>query len=52
MDDAPPFEVYARDSDEAIAVMEDKRQLLQYLLEDGKKGINIQRYKGLGESDR
>ena len=29
--------------------MEDKRSLLNSLLEDGKKGMNIQRYKGLGE---
>ena len=48
-DDIPPFEVYATDRDDAALIMEDKRQLLHYLLEDGKKGINIQRYKGLGE---
>lgn len=45
----PPFEVYSIDRDDAPATFEDKRQLLDHLLEDGKKGINIQRYKGLGE---
>ncbi len=49
MIDIPPFEVYTNDRDGAPVVMEEKRQLLQYLFEDGKKGINIQRYKGLGE---
>jgi DNA gyrase subunit B len=49
VDDIPPFEIYTTDRDDAPVVMEDKRILLQYLLEDGKKGINIQRYKGLGE---
>ena len=48
-DDNPPFEIYTNDRDDAPVVMEDKRRLLQCLLEDGKKGINIQRYKGLGE---
>jgi DNA gyrase subunit B len=47
--DIPPFEIYTNDRDDAAVVMEDKRQLLQYLLEEGKKGMNIQRYKGLGE---
>ena len=48
-DDIPPFEIYSNDRDDQPVVIEDKRQLLLYLLEDGKKGINIQRYKGLGE---
>jgi DNA gyrase subunit B len=48
-DDIPPFEVTTHDRDELPLIMEDKRRLFQYLLEDGKKGVNIQRYKGLGE---
>jgi DNA gyrase subunit B len=48
-DDIPPFEIYTNDRDDDAVVMEGKRRLLQYLLEEGKKGINIQRYKGLGE---
>lgn len=49
IDDIPPFEVCTIDRDSEPVAVEDKRRLLQYLLEDGKKGINIQRYKGLGE---
>lgn len=48
-DDIPPFEVRIKDREDDAVVMDDKRKLLQHLLEDGKKGINIQRYKGLGE---
>jgi DNA gyrase subunit B len=47
--DTPPFEVRSHDSDATPVLVENKRQLLQHLLEDGKKGIHIQRYKGLGE---
>ena len=48
-DDQPPFEIVINDRDDTPVTMEDKRQLLQYLLDDGKKGVHIQRYKGLGE---
>jgi DNA gyrase subunit B len=49
-DGIAPYEIYTLDrEDDAPVVMEDKRRLLQYLLEEGKKGITIQRYKGLGE---
>jgi DNA gyrase subunit B len=48
-EDQPPFEVIIKDSEAPPVVLEDKRVLLRHLLEDGKKGIHIQRYKGLGE---
>ncbi len=47
--DLPPFEIATDGNDDSSVVMEDKRSLLKYLIDDGKKGINIQRYKGLGE---
>lgn len=49
VDDHPPFEIHQTDREEDPVVVEDKRMLLKLLLEEGKKGINIQRYKGLGE---
>jgi DNA gyrase subunit B len=48
-EDIPPFEIHNNDRDDAPVLIENKRSLLHYLLEDGKKGITIQRYKGLGE---
>jgi DNA gyrase subunit B len=42
----PPFMVSLDGKEVAI---ESKRALLDHLLEEGKKGLQIQRYKGLGE---
>jgi DNA gyrase subunit B len=47
--DHPPFAIGTDDNDDSPVLMEDKRLLLKYLIDEGKKGINIQRYKGLGE---
>ena len=47
--DSPPFSVLPKDKDTNPVIIEDKKRLLQYLIEEGKKGIGIQRYKGLGE---
>ena len=47
--DRPPFEVYPLDREDKPVVFEEKRLLFQHLVEDGKKGLSIQRYKGLGE---
>jgi len=42
----PPYRVIEGDREVTI---ESKRELLEYLSEQGKKGLSIQRYKGLGE---
>ncbi len=47
--DKPPFKVYKIDSEDSPEIFDDKCKMLNYLIEDGKKGFNIQRYKGLGE---
>jgi len=49
--DFPPFTVYSKDPEkdaESIAAR-DKSELLEIFMRDGKKGMSIQRYKGLGE---
>ncbi|MGD9216787.1 MAG: DNA gyrase subunit B, partial [Desulfobacteraceae bacterium] len=45
----PPFEVISGDKESKSIKIENIRDLLNHLIEEGKKGINIQRYKGLGE---
>jgi len=45
----PPFGVFSPDKEDDLIVMENKEKLLQYLIEGGKKGVSVQRYKGLGE---
>jgi DNA gyrase subunit B len=49
--DAPPFTVAIKDKDTQTEpqTAKDKPELLNIFLQDGKKGISIQRYKGLGE---
>jgi DNA gyrase subunit B len=47
--DYPPFSVFSKDKDDAPVTIDNKKELLKYLIEEGKKGIGIQRYKGLGE---
>jgi DNA gyrase subunit B len=47
--DKPPFLVFNKDNQTDSVVMQDKRKLLSFMIEEGKRGIGIQRYKGLGE---
>jgi len=43
----PPYEVLSNGDD--VVVLETETRLLDFLHEKGKKGVSIQRYKGLGE---
>ncbi|HET9784901.1 MAG TPA: DNA topoisomerase (ATP-hydrolyzing) subunit B [Terriglobales bacterium] len=45
----PPFLLADGDSAAAPRAMEDGRQLLESILEEGKRLFSVQRYKGLGE---
>jgi DNA gyrase subunit B len=44
--DEPPYKIVEGEKEVTIT---SKRELLDYLREQGKKGLTIQRYKGLGE---
>ncbi len=45
----PPFVVKSGEEDGTGIAFDNKLSLLKYLIEEGKKGISVQRYKGLGE---
>ena len=47
--DYPPFLVFNKEDKIDSVRIEDKKQLLSFLIEEGKKGLSLQRYKGLGE---
>ena len=47
--DFPPFYIFAKGKSSDPEIIESKRLLYEKLMEEGKKGIDIQRYKGLGE---
>lgn len=47
--DFPPFDIQHKENSEDIQSVSSKRELLQHMLEESKKGLSIQRYKGLGE---
>jgi DNA gyrase subunit B len=47
--DFPPFRVFNKEKEKPSFSAGDKKQLMERMLQEGKKGLNIQRYKGLGE---
>lgn len=49
--DHPPFLVFSADKEkeDGRVLIENKKKLFSFLIEEGKKGLLIQRYKGLGE---
>jgi DNA gyrase subunit B len=47
--DQPPFVIRPKDKDAQTTEIADKQELLHHLIEEGKKGLAVQRYKGLGE---
>jgi len=47
--DNPPFTVVTTDKEAVETKIEDKKELVLHMIEEGKKGLNLQRYKGLGE---
>jgi len=47
--DAPPFQILEIGKEKEAIVAENTYQLLRMMIEEGKKGLGVQRYKGLGE---
>ncbi len=47
--DDPPFTIGSLEKEGDVLVAQNKTELMDYLLKEGKKGLSVQRYKGLGE---
>ncbi|MBW1724418.1 MAG: DNA gyrase subunit B, partial [Deltaproteobacteria bacterium] len=47
--DNPSFLVFNKNDENNSIPIDDKKNLLSFFMEEGKKGLGIQRYKGLGE---
>jgi DNA gyrase subunit B len=44
-----PYMVRNKETNEELFITTHRRELLRYIVDEGKKGVQIQRYKGLGE---
>jgi len=47
--DTPPFLIFNKDNKTDSVCIPDKASFLSLMITEGKKGLGIQRYKGLGE---
>jgi DNA gyrase subunit B len=47
--DNPPFSIFDKSKENGEVIVKDKKRLYYHMMEEGKKGIMVQRYKGLGE---
>jgi len=47
--ETPPFKVCHTETNDVIMEFEKLDELYSYIMKEGKKGIGVQRYKGLGE---
>ena len=47
--DFPPFCIFNKGDEKELLRVDGKKQLISFFMEEAKKGIGIQRYKGLGE---
>lgn len=45
----PPFVLHHSETDEVIKEFSELDEFYNYIMKEGKKGISVQRYKGLGE---
>jgi DNA gyrase subunit B len=45
----PPFYVFSKDNKNDSLCFNDKKNLLLFFMEEGRRGMSVQRYKGLGE---